>query len=130
MSLLDDNDQSVYEPCNVYLEEVWTSPDGNVMTRRSTTPTPAMARFDKQGQSGTSARRAEQDDEGFYSEDVYRVRFSRQFDAEYGELGAQAAIGWGVDSKGREAIWPLFGNVARHNRSERTRRKVYVIRRS
>lgn len=128
MSILDDGDY--YEPCNVYLEQVRISPDGNVQTYRSTTPTPAVARFDKQGQSGTSARRSETDSEGFESEDVYRVRFPRSFDDEYGVLGAQAAIGWGLDSKGREAIWPLFGNEAHHNRSERTRRKVYVIRRA
>jgi hypothetical protein len=128
VSILEDGD--FYEPCNVYLQVVKISPDGNVQTCRSTTPTPAVARFDKQGQSGTSARRAETDSEGFTTEDVYRVRFPRSFDEEYGELGAQAAIGWGLDAKGREAIWPIFGNVARHNRSERTRRAVYVIRRS
>ncbi|MDV6975335.1 hypothetical protein [Mycobacterium intracellulare] len=124
MSLLDAGQG--FEPCTVYLEEVSTDDDGNTLTRPSATGIPAKARFQIQGQSGTSSRRAEQQEEGFETERVYTVRFPRGFPI----LGAQSQIGWGTDSEGREARWSIFGDVQRYNSSRRTRHVVYTIRRS
>lgn len=121
MGLLDNDSRSVYEDCEVFLEEVVTDRDGNTITRASSTPIPAKARFQMQGQSGTSARRAEQMDEGFFTERVYDVRFPRSFPH---VLGAQAKIRYaGV-------MWSVFGDVMRYNSSPRTRHLIYTVRRS
>jgi hypothetical protein len=97
--------------------------DGNAMTRPSTSGIAAVARFDIQGQSGTSSRRQEQDNEGYESERVYSVRFPRAFDVAHGELGAQSQIEW------RGKRWALFGDVQRYIRSHRTTHNVYTIKR-
>src|SRR5260370_1106150 len=102
MSLLDSGPS--YEPCTVYLEEMVVDADGNKKTRPSATGTPATARFQIQGQSGTSSRRREQDNEGFESEKVYRIRFPRSWTA---ILGAQSEIEWGVKTDGSPARWVL-----------------------
>lgn len=128
MSLLDNSRQ--YEPCVVYPEETYLDDDGNKMTRCSDTGIPTPARFQYQGQSGTSSRRGEQQEEGFESERVYEIRFPRKFVQAHGELGMQSQIGWSVDSQGREARWAIFGDAQRHNSSSRTRRLLYTIRRS
>ena len=60
MSMLDRG----YVDVTVFLEEVVTDADGNTMTRPSETGTPARARMDPAVMTGTSARRAEQDNEG------------------------------------------------------------------
>ncbi|AXH44648.1 head-to-tail stopper [Mycobacterium phage PhishRPhriends] len=121
MSLLDGG--PAYEDVIVYPEEVFTDEDGNTQTRPSKTGIPAKARFQVQGQSGTSARRAEQDNEGFESEKVYRMRFPRSWDAEHGVLGAQSEIEW------RGARWALFGDVNFYNSSRRTARVDYTVKR-
>ena len=118
MSLLDGGGR--YEPVTVYLEEVVTDIDGNTRTRPSTTGIQATARFQVQGQSGTSARRAEQDNEGFMTEKVYKMRFPRSFKR---VLGAQAQIEW------RGERWVVFGDVNRYNGSPNTSRHTYTIRR-
>jgi hypothetical protein len=112
-----------YEVCTVYPEEMVLDDDGNKKTRPAASGFTAYARFDIQGQSGTSSRRQEQDNEGFESERVYSIRFPRAFDAEHGELGAQSQIGW------RGARWALFGDVQRYNRSWRTAHYIYSIKR-
>lgn len=121
MSLLDGRGR--YEPCIVYPEEVTLDVDGNTITRPSTVGIPARARFQVQGQSGTSARRAEQDNEGFMTEKVYRMRFPRSFHAEHGDLGAQSQIEWDGHR------WALFGDVNKYNGSLQTKRVSYTIKR-
>jgi hypothetical protein len=118
-----------YEPVNVYMEVCVEDADGNKVTRASTTPIPAMARWQIQNQSGTSSRRAESDDEGFSTEKVYSVRFPRAWHDEHGPLGAQAVIGWGVDSQGREARYGVFGDELRYSSSRATRHSTYTVRR-
>ena len=117
MSLLD----SSREDCVVYLEENYTSPDGNLMTRASTTGIPARATFQPLTASGTSSRRSEQDNEGFESEANYRVRFPRDFPH---ILGAQAKIGW------RGGVWSVVGDAKFYNGSPNTAHVDYAIRRS
>lgn len=127
MSLLDRGPDQ--QPCNVYLEVTTTDADGNTITKASTTPTPTTARFQIQNQSGTSSRRAESNDEGYFTEKVYSVRFTRSFEAAHGPLGSQAIIGWGLDSKGREAKYEIFGDVLEYTSSRRTKHRTYTIRR-
>lgn len=117
MSLLDQANEDVI----VYLEEVTTDADGNTKTQASKTGIPAKARIQFQGQSGTSARRAEQEDIGFQSEQVYTVRFPRSWPH---TLGAQAQIEW------RGQRWSVFGDPALYNGSSRTAHRTYTIRRS
>ncbi|MGW1740032.1 hypothetical protein ACWCPQ_14610 [Nocardia sp. NPDC001965] len=116
MSLLD----RANEPCTVFLEESVTDADGNTRTRASADGIPAFGRFQVQGQSGTSARRAEQDNEGFETEKVYRVRFARPFPH---ALGAQSQIEW------RGERWVIFGDISRYTNSRRTAHVDYTIRR-
>lgn len=118
MSLLDGGGR--YEPVTVFLEEVVTDTDGNTRTRPSKTGIRATARFQVQGQSGTSARRAEQDNEGFMTEKVYKVRFPLSF--RY-TLGAQSQIEW------RGERWVVFGDANRYNGSPNTSRHTYTVRR-
>lgn len=112
-----------YEPCIVYPEEVGPDEDGNIRTRPSKTGINAVARFQIQGQSGTSARRAEQDNEGYETEKVYKVRFPRSFTEKHGILGAQSQIQW------RGQRWAVFGDAAIYNMSPNTRRVEYTIKR-
>jgi len=128
MSLLDRGEG--YEPCVVYPVVTRVDDDGNTLTKASTTGIATVGRFQVQGQSGTSSRRAEGNDEGFDSERVYTVRFPNSFTDEHGELGAQAQIGWRTDALGREARWQVYGPVQRYGSSRRTRHVVYTIRRS
>lgn len=118
MSLLDRG--PVYQPCTVYPEEVVIDSDGNTRTRASATGIPAVARFQIQGQSGTSSRRREQDNEGFESEKVYRIRFPRSFPH---DLGAQSQIEW------RGKRWALAGDEDLYTSSPRTAHGVYTIKR-
>lgn len=121
MSLLDSGPG--YEACTVYPEVTTTDADENTVTRSSPTGIPTVARFQIQGQSGTSSRRQEQDNEGFESEKVYKIRFKRSFTAAHGMLGAQSQIGW------NGVRWALFGDVARYNSSRRTQHQTYTIKR-
>lgn len=120
MSLLDRGNEDVL----VFMEETVTSRDGNPHTRPSTVGIPARAMIQLRAQSGTSARRAEQDNEGFESETVYRIRFTRAFDAEYGRLGAQSQIEW----QGRR--YAVIGDAQYFNGGRRTRHYDYTMRRS
>lgn len=117
MSLLDRSRENIV----VYLEEVITDSDGNTITRASTTGIPARATIQVLAQSGTSSRRAEQDNEGFEIEEVYRLRFPRSFPH---VLGAQSRIEW------RGQYWALVGDPRRYNGSRRTTHLDYTIRRS
>ncbi|MGW6624206.1 hypothetical protein ACWF99_23515 [Nocardia sp. NPDC055002] len=119
MSLLDSANQDVL----VFLEETVTDMDGNTRTRPAKVGIPARARIQVQGQSGTSARRSEQDNEGFESEKVYKIRFPRAFDAQYGELGAQSEIEW------RGQRWAVFGDINLYTGSRNTAHTDYTIKR-
>lgn len=116
MSLLD----YTTEDCLVFPEEVATDADGNTRTRAASVGIPARARFQVQGQSGTSARRQEQDNEGFETEKVYRIRFDRGFPL---TLGAQSQIEW------RGKRWVIFGDVNIYSMSPRTAHVDYTIKR-
>lgn len=120
MSLLD----KAVETITVYPEVLTIDEDGNGITRPSATGIVAKATIQLSQQSGTSARRAEQDNEGFESEEVYRLRFSRAEDARIGFLGPQSRIDW------RGEYWELYGYPKRFNGSKRTRHFDYTIRRS
>lgn len=117
MSLLD---RGCTEDVAVYPEEVVTDIDGNVRTQASASPIQVKARLQVQGQSGTSSRRQEQDNEGFESEKVYTIRFPRSFTQ---ELGAATQIEW------RGERWSLFGDVNRYTSSPRTSHQTYTIKR-
>lgn len=121
MSLLDTGAR--YQPVKVYPEVMVTDTDGNKFTKPSLTPIEAIARFQVANQSGTSARRAEQDNEGFSTEKVYRMRFPRSFTKEHGELGAQSQIEW------RAKRWALFGDATVYDSSPALTRVDYTIKR-
>ena len=115
-----------YEPCTVYLETTRYDADGNLITEPSTTGISAMGRFQPASMSGTSARRAEQDNEGFESEQMYTLRFPRSFPH---VLGAQSEVEWRTDSLGRPIRWTIFGDPYYYNGSKRTAHVSYLLRR-
>jgi hypothetical protein len=110
-----------FEPCTVYPEVTRTDTDGNTITEASTTGTATVARFQIQGQSGTSSRRAEQQDEGFDTERVYTVRFPR---GQFENLGSQSEVEWDG------LRWGIFGDRQRYNSSPRTSHVIYTLRRN
>lgn len=114
MNLLDTSNESVV----VYLEEVTTDADGNLVTRASDTGIPTRARIWPKNQSGTSARRAEQSDGGHSTEQFYAVRFPRSWPH---VLGAQSQIEWNCKR------WSVFGDPVHYNGSARTRHTHYQI---
>lgn len=116
MSLLDKGN----EPIVIYPEEVVTDIDGNTQTRVSKTGIPVMARIQPVGQSGTSARRAEQDNEGFESEKIYSLRLPRRYQC---HMGAQAQIDW----HGRR--WVVHGDATVYCNSPATAHVTYTLRR-
>ncbi|BBZ23907.1 hypothetical protein MHIB_23250 [Mycolicibacter hiberniae] len=122
MSLLDRGGQ--YEPVTVYPEVLTEDIDGNPRTSPDPDGIPTTARFQVMNQTGTSARRSEEDNEGFESEEVYSMRFPRSFDRAHGLLGLQSQIDWHGDR------WSVFGYGNRFNGSPRTARFVYTIKRS
>lgn len=120
MSLLDKGAETII----VYPEELVIDVDGNKRTRASSTGFVARARVQPIGQSGTAARRAEQDNEGYESEKIYSVRLTRRSAREIGLIGAQSAIEW------RGQRWSLFGDVTVYGNSPRTAHTTYRIKRA
>lgn len=121
MSLLDKGNADI----TIYRQTTGTDADGNVVTKADwDNPIKARAMIQLQSQSGTSARRAEQDSEGFESEEVYRLRLTRADDRRLGELGPQSIIYW------RDKRWSLIGFAGRFNGSRRTAHNDYTIRRT
>lgn len=116
MSLLD---LGLNEDVIVYPEVSVEDDDGNLRTKPASTGIATKARLDVLGQSGTSSRRQEQDNEGYESERVYSIRFPRGFP----QLGAQSQVEW------RGERWALFGDVNRYTRSRRTSHTTYTIKR-
>lgn len=118
MSLLDRGNAWV----ELYQEEVVTDEDGNTRTRASDTPIPLWVWLQPQGQSGTAARRAEQDNEGYETEKVMRMRMVRS--NSHIIIGAQAKIKWDGQT------WSVFGDATPHMGSPRTAHSFYHLRRS
>ena len=113
----------------VFPETTWTSADGNPMTgvEDDAVGIPAKALIQVTAASGTSARRAEQDNEGFESEQNYALRFPRFEEANlaaYLPLGPQSQIEWNGER------WHQTGFPNGYNGSRRTRRHWYSIRRA
>lgn len=106
-----------------YPEEMVIDKDGNKRTRAAEVPIPLKVWLQPQGQSGTAARRAERDLEGYSTEDVLRMRLRRDEDRKH-TIGAQAKINW-------DGAWySAFGNPKQYLGSERTRHNIYTLRRA
>jgi hypothetical protein len=119
MSLLSGT-KGNWDDIIIYPEVAETDLDGNIRTRPDfANGYAAKARFQVQGQSGTSARRAEQDNEGYETEKVYRMRVLDHPQP----IGAQAVIAWHGEH------WALFGDVNRYNGSNRTAHHDYSVKR-
>lgn len=116
MSLLDHGREVV----TVYPEVTEVDRDGNIRTRPSDNGFQVRASIQVLGQSGTSSRRQEQDNEGYEGERVYKIRFPRSFNT---ILGAQSRIEWNGEQ------WAVFGDVNRYNASAATAHHVYTIKR-
>lgn len=115
MSLLDRGKQK----CKIFPEVTRLDEDGNTITEPATEGFEAWAVFQIQNQSGTASRRQEQNDEGFETERVYRMRLSRK----YPLLEANAEVEW------LGARWAVFGDPMLYNGSRRTQHADYSIRR-
>jgi len=117
MSLLDTGRETVI----IFQEIETTDSDGNTITKAGPVGVETIAAVQLAAQSGTSARRAEQDNEGFESEQVYRLRLPRSFPF---LIGAQAQVEWlGVR-------WSIIGKPRRYNGSNNTAHTDYIIRRN
>ncbi|AEV52090.1 hypothetical protein [Rhodococcus phage RGL3] len=118
MSLLDRGNETVF----VYLEEVVEDRDGNKRSRPGKTPIKVEnVTLQPVGQSGTSARRAEQDNEGYESEQVFRMRLPRSFKT---IIPAQSMVMWNGNR------YAVFGDAKRYNGSRNTAHNDYSLRRS
>jgi hypothetical protein len=120
MALLD----KAREPVIVYPEIEDQDDLGNIILRAADVGYVAMATIQPARQSGTSARRAEQDNEGYETEENYRLRFTRKHDRERGMLGQGSEIEW------RGQRWYIVGKPTIYNGSRRTAHIDYSIRRS
>jgi hypothetical protein len=117
MSLLDQGRENIV----VYQQVATTDRDGNTIWKPSVVGTPTIASIQMLAQSGTSQRRAEQTNEGYETEETYRLRLPRSFPY---ILEAQAQIAW------NGLRWSIVGKVRRYNGSSRTRHLDYMIRRA
>lgn len=120
MALLDKAQQDVV----VYPQESFEDDLGNTLIRPSAVGYEAKAEIQPARQSGTSARRAEQDNEGYETEETYRLRFSRKHDREHAPLQQGAQVQW----NGRR--WFVVGNPTIYMGSPRTAHIDYQIRRT
>lgn len=120
MALLDKAQQDVI----VFPQEYFEDDLGNILIRPMAVGYEAKAEIQPARQSGTSARRAEQDNEGYETEETYRLRFSREHDREHEPLGQGAQVEW----KGRR--WSVVGQPTFYMGSKRTTHIDYQIRRT
>jgi hypothetical protein len=120
MSLLDRAKQDVI----VFPEVEIIDDDGNVLLGPAAVGYTAKAEIQPARQSGTSARRAEQDNEGYETEQTYRLRFTRHHDATRPKLGQASQIEW----QGKR--WSLVGLPTEYFGSRRTAHIDYQIRRN
>jgi hypothetical protein len=119
MSLLDSGNEMV----TIYPEIQTTDRDGNTILKADfNNPITAWVRIQPAAQSGTSARRAEQDNEGFETEEVYRLRFARGHEFQPG-IAAQLDRADGTR-------WSFIGYPLQYNGSSRTKRLEFTIRRT
>lgn len=117
MSLLDTANEDIV----IFHQVEFVDADGNRMYRTATVGTPARATIQPIGQSGTSSRRAEQGEEGYETEETYRLRLPRSDDQ---EIGAQARIEW------RGVLWSVIGKARHYRGSRRTSHIDYQLRRT
>jgi hypothetical protein len=118
MSLLDKAKQDVL----IFRGEPYIDEDGNTILRPATVGVPAKAEIQPARQSGTSARRAEQDNEGYETEDTYRLRFTRKWNRENPPLDQAAQIEW------RGQRYVVVGNHTPYMGSRKTAHIDYQIR--
>ncbi|MDA3643784.1 hypothetical protein LZ318_11925 [Saccharopolyspora indica] len=117
MSLLDRGTETVI----VYPEIEGVDSDGNPMRYPSPTGIEVSAVVQVSAASGTSARRAEQDNEGVETEENYRLRIVRGQNV---FLGPRARVEW------RGELWSVVGFPRRYNGSHRTAHMDYALRRA
>ena len=120
MSLLDKGNITI----TVYPDQITTDEDGNELRRASTIGYEAQAVIQPARQSGTSARRAEQGTEGYLTEEVYRLRFTRGHDRTRPPLGLASEINWDGQR------WHIIGWVTRYSGSRKTAHLDYQIKRN
>lgn len=120
MSLLDKAQQTV----TVFPQEYFEDDLGNTLFRASSVGYVAKAEIQAARQSGTSARRAEQDNEGYETEETFRLRFTRAHDRTHERLGQGAQIEW----EGKR--WTVIGFPTPYSGSPRTAHLDYMIRRN
>ena len=118
MSLLDRGNKDVI----LYPEEAVKDRDGNTRTRPSKVGIPLRVWIAPVGASGTSARRSEQDNEGYETEKHKRMRIPRKYD--HIHIGAQSQVE--IDGQ----IWSVFVDVSEYLGSPRTKHKDYMLRRA
>lgn len=116
MSLLRRTNSTV----TVYPEVEWFDTDGNRMTGPAKTGFSLRVMIQPMPQSGTSARRSEQDNEGFESEQSYRMRVL----AGSPKLEQQARLDWNGE------WWSIVGPPVQYRGSSRTAHTDYTIRRT
>lgn len=118
MSLLDVGRETV----TIYHAEEFTSPDGNIMWRPSATDIDVVSNcvVQVESQSGTSARRREQDEEGYDTEQIYRLRLPRTYTR---EISFAAQVEW------RGLRWSVNGWPKIYNGASRTAHMDYSLRR-
>lgn len=123
MALLDKAQQSVVlYPAESFLDDL-----GNTLLRPAAVGIPAKAEIQPARQSGTSARRAEQDNEGYESEETYRMRFARRVPP---EVAAVLPLGPGSQVRWKGKLWSLVGHPTEYEGSRRTAHTDYQIRRT
>jgi hypothetical protein len=119
MSLLDRGNELV----TIYPEIQTIDRDGNTISKADfANPVTAWVRIQPAAQSGTSARRAEQDNEGFETEEVYRLRFAR---GQEFKPGQQAQL-----DRADGTRWSFIGFPLEYKGSARTARLEFTIRRT
>lgn len=120
MSLLDRAKHSV----TVFPQEAFEDDLGNTLLRPAAVGYAARAEIQAARQSGTSARRSEQDNEGYETEETYRMRFTRKHDRTHARLEPGAQIEW------RGKRWAVVGFPTPYEGSRKTAHIDYMIRRN
>jgi hypothetical protein len=123
LSLLDKASQDVI----LYPAEPFEDDLGNTLLRPSAVGIPAKAEIQAARQSGTSARRAEQDNEGYETEEIYRVRLPRRVTA---EVAAVLPLGPGSQLRWDGKLWSFVGYPTPYMGGRRTKHTDYQIRRT
>lgn len=121
LSLLDKGNETLV----IYPQVSRLDADGNkVNYADKDNPITVRGVVQLKAQSGTSARRSEQDDEGYASEEMYRVRLTRADTERVVDILPQAQIVWAGQT------WAVFGYHDYYNGSPRTRHLDFTVRRT